>query len=155
VHEEYNIHEIVIDPDEEILLEGEILKFKPGIEKNFISRWIQLSTRSFRYYKNHYHSICYLTRPISAIPLYAIQKINPYNIDNNEYKRKDKHLYQFLFEIVLKQDYEDIFFFRDFEVNGITNNSGNNSPIRVASPGRRSDNRPDSRNSIGNRSRSP
>jgi len=40
VHEEYNIHEIVIDPDEEILLEGEMLKFKPGIEKNFISRWI-------------------------------------------------------------------------------------------------------------------
>ena len=38
--EEYQVHEIIIDPDEEILLEGEILKFKPGIEKNFISRWI-------------------------------------------------------------------------------------------------------------------
>lgn len=38
--EDYNIHEIIIDPDEEILLEGEMLKFKPGIEKNFISRWI-------------------------------------------------------------------------------------------------------------------
>ena len=32
--------EIVIDPDEEILLEGEMLKFKPGFEKNFIARWI-------------------------------------------------------------------------------------------------------------------
>ena len=32
--------EIIIDPDEEILMEGEMLKFKPGIEKNFISRWI-------------------------------------------------------------------------------------------------------------------
>ena len=40
VQEDYNIHEIVIDPDEEILLEGEMVKFKPGIEKNFISRWI-------------------------------------------------------------------------------------------------------------------
>ena len=39
-YEDYNIHEIVIDPDEEILLEGEMVKFKPGIEKNFISRWI-------------------------------------------------------------------------------------------------------------------
>jgi hypothetical protein len=27
-----------------------------------------------------------------------------------------------MFEIVLKQDYEDIFFYREFEVNGLTNN---------------------------------
>lgn len=74
--------EIDIDPDEEILLEGDLQKFKPGFEKNFIARWIQLSTRSFRYYKNHYHSICYLTRPISAIPLYAIAEVNEYEIQN-------------------------------------------------------------------------
>jgi hypothetical protein len=49
-----NIYEIVIDPDEEVHYEGELSKFKPGIEKNFITRWLQLSTRSFRYYKNHY-----------------------------------------------------------------------------------------------------
>lgn len=66
------VYEIVIDPEEEVLYEGELSKFKPGIEKNFIARWLQLSTRSFRYYKNHYHSVCYLTRPISAIPLNAI-----------------------------------------------------------------------------------
>lgn len=72
------VHEVEIDPDEEIILEGEMYKFKPGIEKNFISRWLQLSTRSFRYYKNHYHSICYLTRPISAIPLYAIEIVRPF-----------------------------------------------------------------------------
>ena len=63
-------------------MEGDMLKFKPGIEKNFISRWIQLSTRSFRYYKNHYHSICYLTRPISSLPLYAIERVNNYTIEN-------------------------------------------------------------------------
>jgi hypothetical protein len=40
VVEEPHVHEILIDPDEEILVEGEMLKFKPGIEKNFISRWI-------------------------------------------------------------------------------------------------------------------
>ena len=34
------MHEVEIDPDEEILKEGEMFKFKPGIEKNFISRWI-------------------------------------------------------------------------------------------------------------------
>ncbi len=34
------VYEIVIDPEEEILFEGELDKFKPGIEKNFISRWL-------------------------------------------------------------------------------------------------------------------
>lgn len=67
-----NIFDVDIDPDEEILEEGELLKFKPGFEKNFIQRWLQLSTRSLRYYKNHYHSICYLTKPIAALPLWAI-----------------------------------------------------------------------------------
>lgn len=28
-----------------------------------------------------------------------------------------------MFEVVLKQDYEDIFFFRELEVNGVTNNT--------------------------------
>ena len=28
-----------------------------------------------------------------------------------------------MFEIVLKRDYEDFYFFREFEVNGVTNNS--------------------------------
>lgn len=117
-------YEIVIDPDEEVMFEGELSKFKPGIEKNFITRWLQVSTRSFRYYKNHYHSVCYLTRPISAIPLNAIQSVKKYSIQNKEYKRlKERQLYAFMFEIVLKQDYEDFYFFREFEVNGVTNNA--------------------------------
>jgi hypothetical protein len=33
-------YEIVIDPEEEIIIEGEVDKFKPGIEKNFIPRWL-------------------------------------------------------------------------------------------------------------------
>jgi hypothetical protein len=37
-------------------------------------------------------------------------------------------MYSFMFEIVLKQDYEDFYFFRDFEVNGIvTNNTARSS----------------------------
>lgn len=32
-------------------------------------------------------------------------------------------MYSYMFEIVLKADYEDIHFFREFEVNGVTNNS--------------------------------
>jgi hypothetical protein len=67
-----------------------------------------------------------------------------------------------MFEIVLKQDYEDIFFFRDFEVNGVTSNSpGRGSPIRIVSqsisPSRKSakSNQDESRLSGGNPNRSP
>lgn len=37
-----------------------------------------------------------------------------------------------MFEIELKQDYEDIFFYREFEVNGVTNNTSSllNSKIQ-------------------------
>ena len=107
-----------------MIQEGELVKFKPGIEKNFIPRWLQLTTRAFRYYTNHYNSICYLTRPISALPLLAIEKVQTFEIQNKDYKRKEKELYQFMFEIVLRQDYEDIYFFREFE-------GSNNVEIKV------------------------
>ena len=119
----YDIKEIYIDPNEEIIGEGELLRFKPGFEKNFIHRWLQLSSRSLRYYKNHYHSICYLTRPIAALPLYAIEEVNNFTIDNENYKKRDSHLYSFMFEVVLRQDYEDIFEFRELEVNGVPLNN--------------------------------
>ena len=55
-----------------------------------------------------------------------------------------------MFEIVLRRDYEDIYFFREFEVNGVTNNSPPVVDIKYESPGRRS-----SDNSRGRRSLSP
>ena len=39
-------------------------------------------------------------------------------------------MYSYMFEIVLVQDYEDIFFFREFEVNGLSNNASYLSPNR-------------------------
>jgi hypothetical protein len=55
--------------------------------------------------------------------LNAIENIKKYSIQNSEYKRvRERALYQYMFEIVLKQDYEDLYFFREFEVNGVTNN---------------------------------
>ena len=35
-----------------IIHEGELMKFKPGISMNFISRYVQISERAFRYFKN-------------------------------------------------------------------------------------------------------
>lgn len=55
-----------------------------------------------------------------------------------------------MFEIVLMQDYEDIFFFREFEINGLNNQDKiGGSPVRGSS-GRISPNK-----SNNSRSRSP
>jgi hypothetical protein len=37
-----------------ILEQGDIYRFKPGIENNFISRWVQVSKNAFRYFRNQY-----------------------------------------------------------------------------------------------------
>jgi len=41
---------------EEILYEAELLRFKPGIEKDFIPRYVQVTTRAFRYFENRFKS---------------------------------------------------------------------------------------------------
>jgi hypothetical protein len=38
-----------------------------------------------------------------------------------------------MFEVVLKQDYEDFYFFRDFEVNGVVNNNSQQTFNNVGS----------------------
>ena len=37
---------------DDIVYEGELMKFKPGLSANFISRYVQISNRAFRYYRN-------------------------------------------------------------------------------------------------------
>lgn len=93
----------MIDPHDTTLSEGELHRFKPGMESNFISRWFQLSTRSLRYYKNQIHAITYLTRPIASIPLQAIAGVTRYQVKNQEYKRgKHRELYEHMFEVILR-----------------------------------------------------
>ena len=38
--------------EEQIIVEGEILRFKPGIQKDFVPRWVQLTNKCFRYFEN-------------------------------------------------------------------------------------------------------
>lgn len=36
--------------DEEIIFEGELLKYKPGLNFNYVKRWCQLTPKYFRYF---------------------------------------------------------------------------------------------------------
>jgi len=57
-----------IDPNDPILVEREVMKFKPGLTVNYLSRWIQLTKTQFRYYRNYYHSASSLNNPLVSIP---------------------------------------------------------------------------------------
>ena len=36
-----------------LVYEAELLRYRPGIEKDFVERWLQITTDSFRYFENN------------------------------------------------------------------------------------------------------
>ena len=56
------------------MLEGDLYRFKPGISKNFVTRYVQVSDHAFRYFKNIYTSMggVGFAKPIVAVPKAAI-----------------------------------------------------------------------------------
>jgi hypothetical protein len=35
------------------VFEAKLLRYRPGIEKDFVERWLQITTDSFRYFENN------------------------------------------------------------------------------------------------------
>jgi len=135
----------VIDPslfffgeDDPIVLEGDIYRFKPGLEHNFISRWIQVSKRAFRYFKNQIASLGEpgFTRAIVSIPKGAIEDICKIDIHKEGFMTRkhmpesERNLFNYMFEIYLREDYEDLYKYRDQELNAARSRSGSRSSSR-------------------------
>ncbi|EAR90153.3 hypothetical protein TTHERM_00355000 (macronuclear) [Tetrahymena thermophila SB210] len=59
-----------------ILFQGELQKYKPGLNYNFISRYITLNLESIKYYKDRVHSKCYEDKPLQIIPIASIQSVS-------------------------------------------------------------------------------
>ena len=53
-------------------------KFKPGMETNFILRWVQLTNNTLRYYKNKANATKFFTKSITAVPLNAISEVKEF-----------------------------------------------------------------------------
>jgi hypothetical protein len=66
------IHHIKEDP---LLFQGELMKLKPGLKFEFQSRWIQVTNRALRYYKNRWTKNSALLKPLGAIPIDSIHHI--------------------------------------------------------------------------------
>ena len=107
---------------DDILYEGEIHKFKPGLSANFVTRYVQISLRAFRYFRNRFEAKS--GRPIVAFRKRIIKAAVPYKINKASYLKpgsriaqsgKEDNLFDHMFELELNEDYEDNFNFRDQE----------------------------------------
>ena len=52
---------------DDILYEGEVMKYKPGIKISYIDRWAQITKNEFRYFKNSLTANFLLRRPLHSI----------------------------------------------------------------------------------------
>lgn len=62
------------NPDD-ILYEGEVWKYKPGLNTTYMTRWAQVTKREFKYYKDRYHSSQWLSKPLVVLSLPDIDKV--------------------------------------------------------------------------------
>ena len=107
---------------DKILLEGEIYKFKPGISHNFIPRYVQISQRAFRYFRTS-HDAGY-GKPIVAFRRKIVKAADKITVNKNSYLKPGSQIAQMhteddlfdnMFEVILGEDYEDNFEFRNVE----------------------------------------
>ena len=107
---------------DDIIFEGELMKFKPGISANFMPRYVQISRRAFRYFKNLQMVI--EEKPIVSFRKTIIESAEPYHINKGSYLKKgsriteagtEDKLFDSCFEIKLNENYEDNYIYRDVE----------------------------------------
>ena len=87
--------QLYIQDTSPMLREGQLLKFKPGISKMFVDRWVQVTEFSISCFKS-YDSARLLKRPLLQVPFREIdrvEKIPSKSYDNNH-----------LFEIFMRNE---------------------------------------------------
>lgn len=81
------LDEKLVDPNDPVMIEREIMKFKPGLSQNYISRWMQITKKAFRYYRNYYHSASGFAKPLVAIPFSSIQDVKRVDLKTFSYNQ--------------------------------------------------------------------
>jgi hypothetical protein len=65
------------------------LKYKAGYNPTFINRWIQVTEKGFKYYKGRCNAVTCCNRPLAAIPVAAIKKVERVNF-NLHFKKAEQ-----------------------------------------------------------------
>ena len=109
---------------DDILIEGKLFKFKPGISSNFVSRYVQLSTRAFRYFKDKKATIRF--KPLVSFRRKIIKSVVWKKINKDSYLKPgarvskselEHQLFENTFEVLLAESYEDNYQLRHFDRN--------------------------------------
>ena len=107
---------------DDILLEGELFKFKPGLSCNFIPRYVQISQRAFRYFRSRYEAsrgkpiVAFRKRIVKAATVVTINKASYLKPGSRvAQSHQEDHLFDNMFEVLLHEDYEDNYDYRDEE----------------------------------------
>ena len=98
------------NPNDKVIFEGELYKYKPGLNTMYITRWWQLTQNSFRIYKNQVAAKGFSFKPMIALPLSIFKGVKALRFNVPE-KGKNLKLVKILnrnqFEIIYKDEILD------------------------------------------------
>ena len=77
---------------DDIVFEGELMKFKPGLSANFVSRYVQISRRAVRYFRSRLDS--FSDKPIVSFNKNLIKAVAPIKINKASYLKKGTRIAQ-------------------------------------------------------------
>ncbi len=107
---------------DDIVLEGYVYKLKPGLSSNFVKRYMQISKRAFRYFKDK--AAVKGGKPLVMFRKNIIKQCVSYKVNKNSYLKRgsktfanplEHRLFENMFEMQLNEDYEDNCDMRDEE----------------------------------------
>jgi hypothetical protein len=105
------------DPSEDIQFQGEIAKYKGCIKPSFMSRWLQVTDTALRYYKGRCNAITCCNKPLMALPVAAIEKVElvQHSLPYNKKDATQANYMQHQLEIFLKEDFLDLYIRPDYD----------------------------------------
>jgi hypothetical protein len=124
------------DPNDEVLFQGELVKYKAAINPSYMNRWVQVTEKSFRYFKGRCNAITCCNKPLTAIPILAIKKVEKVNFDlyfNKKEQEKSAPYNDNQFEIFLKDDFIDIYLRPEYEQRVACQHHGHGASDRSTS----------------------
>jgi hypothetical protein len=109
----------LLDPNDEVLFQGELMKYKAGYAPTFVNRWVQVTEKAFKFYKDRCNAITCSHKPLMAIPITSVKKVERVSFDL-PFKKNEKEKYgAYLanqFEIQLKKDFLPMYLRPDYDV---------------------------------------
>lgn len=89
----------------EVVCEGPLQQFKPGLTSQFVERWCQLTPRTFRYYKSQWCAKVLERKPLFLLPRNRLSAVRQYRLSAEE-RQGVFRTHRFLFELVVSESTE-------------------------------------------------